>query len=241
MEPYKLTNVTAAILGGGLGTRLRSVVADRPKVIAEVGNKPFLVYLLEQLADAGVKKVVICIGYLGGQIKATFGDSYGSLDLIYSQEASQLGTAGALRLALPLLESDSVLVLNGDSYCDTNLNNFWSYHLSKGSEATLLLTQVRDTKRYGRVQVNDEGRLLSFAEKVESNGPGWINAGVYLLKHNLLLTIPKNRPVSLERELFPQWLGGNFYGYCTPSASFLDIGTPQSYSAAVDFFQKIKI
>ncbi|NER01516.1 MAG: NTP transferase domain-containing protein [Okeania sp. SIO3C4] len=239
MEPYKLTNVTAAILGGGLGTRLRSVVADRPKVIAEVGNKPFLAYLLEQLANAGVKKVVICTGYLGEQIKATFGNSYGSLDLIYSQEPSQLGTAGALRLALPLLESDSVLVLNGDSYCDANLKDFWSWHLTKGAEATLLLTQVSDTKRYGRVQVDEEGQLLSFAEKVESSGPGWINAGVYLFKRHLLLTIPENRPVSLERELFPKWLGINFYGYCTPSARFLDIGTPQSYSTAVDFLKKI--
>lgn len=239
MEPQKLTNVTAAILGGGLGTRLRSVVADRPKVIAEVVNKPFLAYLLEQLANAGVKKVVICIGYLGEQIKTTFANSYSSLELIYSQEQSQLGTAGALRFASPLLESDSVLVLNGDSYCDTNLNNFWSWHLTKEAEASLLLTQVSDTKRYGRVQVNEEGQLLSFAEKVDSSGPGWINAGIYLFKRHLLQTIPENRPVSLERELFPQWLGSSFYGYCSPSARFLDIGTPESYSAAVDFFQKI--
>lgn len=239
MEPHKLTNVTAAILGGGLGTRLRSVVAYRPKVIAKIGNKPFLAYLLEQLDNAGVKKVVICTGYLGEQIKATFGDNYGSLDIIYSQEPSQLGTAGALRLALPLLESDSVLVLNGDSYCDANLNDFWSWHLSKEAEASLLLTQVRDTKRYGRVEVDEEGQLLSFAEKVESSGPGWINAGVYFFKRNMLLTIPENRAVSLEKELFPKWLGRSFYGYCTPSARFLDIGTPESYSAAVDFFEKI--
>lgn len=239
MEPYKLTNVTAAILGGGLGTRLRSVVADRPKVIAEIGNKPFLAYLLEQLANAGVKKVVICTGYLGEKVKTTFGESYGSLDLIYSQEPSQLGTAGALRLAFPLLESDSVLVLNGDSYCDANLNDFWSWHLTKGAEATLLLTQVRDTKRYGRVQVNEEGQLLSFTEKVESRGPGLINAGVYLFKGHLLLTIPENQPVSLEKDLFPKWLGRKFYGYCTPSDRFLDIGTPESYSSAVDFFKKI--
>jgi NDP-sugar pyrophosphorylase family protein len=237
MEPDKLTNVTAAILGGGLGTRLRSVVADRPKVIAPVANKPFLAYLLEQLARAGVKTVVICTGYLGEKIKTTFGDSYGSLDLIYSQEPSQLGTAGALRLALPLLESDSVLVLNGDSYCDANLKDFWSWHSAKGAEASLLLTKVSDTKRYGRVQVDEEGQLLSFAEKIESNGPGWINAGVYLFKRHLLLTIPENRPVSLERELFPKWLGTKFYGYCTPSARFLDIGTPESYSAAFEFFK----
>ena len=239
MEPHKLTNVTAAILGGGLGTRLRSVVPDRPKVIAEINNKPFLAYLLEQLANAGVKKVVICIGYLGEQIKTTFGDSYNSLELIYSQEQSQLGTAGALRLALPLLESDSVLVLNGDSYCDTNLNDFWSRHLTKEAEASLLLTQVSDTKRYGRVEVKEEGQLLSFAEKVESSGPGWINAGIYLFKRHLLQKIPENKPVSLERELFPKWLGSSFYGYCSPSARFLDIGTPESYSSAVDFFQKI--
>jgi NDP-sugar pyrophosphorylase family protein len=134
--------VTAAILAGGLGTRLRSVVADRPKVLAEVRGRPFLSFLLDQLAAAGVRYVVLCTGYRGEQVQAAFGNSYGGLRLAYSQEPSPLGTAGALRWALPLCESDVVLALNGDSFCDADLPAFWDWRCARGAEATLLLTRT---------------------------------------------------------------------------------------------------
>src|SRR3989338_6029269 len=112
----RLSGVTVAILAGGLGTRLRSVIADRPKVLAEVRGRPFLTYIFDQLIAASIKYAVLCTGYLGEKVCDRFGDSYGSLRLAYSQEPSPRGTAGALRLALPLFKSDSVLVMNGDSY-----------------------------------------------------------------------------------------------------------------------------
>lgn len=230
-----LRHCTAAILVGGLGTRLRSVVADRPKVLAEVQGRPFLNYLLQQLMAAGIKDVVLCTGYLGEQIRATFGNAYGSLNLTYSQESSLLGTGGALRFALPHLQSDSVLLMNGDSFCEANLGEFWAWHCQQEAEATLLLTQVPDTRRYGRVRVDKDGRLLSFEEKGDSHGAGWINAGIYLIKRQLLLEIPENRAVSLEREVFPQWLDRGLYGFCR-EGKFLDIGTPESYAIAERFF-----
>src|SRR4028119_1495914 len=110
------TVCTAAILAGGLGTRLRAVVSDRPKVLAKVQERPFLAYLLQQLARSGIKSAVLCTGYMGEQVKIAFGDSCDSMRLLYSQETSQLDTAGALRLALPLIQSSSVLVMNGDSF-----------------------------------------------------------------------------------------------------------------------------
>lgn len=231
-----LGQCTAAILAGGLGTRLRSVVADRPKVMAEVRGRPFLAYLLEQLAQAGFKHTVLCTGYLGEQVKATFGDTYSSLHLQYSQESSPLGTAGALQLVLPLFQSEQVLVINGDSFCNANLSDFWAwYHAKKDAEAALLLTQVPDTKRYGRVQVEPSGQVLKFEEKGDTEGAGWINAGIYLLERRLLSTIPKSRAVSLETEMFPDWIGQGLYGYCS-QGRFLDIGTPESYAIADNFF-----
>ena len=230
-----LANVTAAILVGGLGTRLRSVVADRPKVLAEIRERPFLAYLLDELAGAGVRTVVLCTGYLGEQVQALFGDSYGSLRLVYSRESSPLGTAGALRLALPLFKSDSVLVMNGDSFCQANLRAFWAWHCAQGADATLLLTRMPDTKRYGRVHVDEDGLVLRFDEKGHNGGPGWINAGIYLLNHRLLLTIPASGAVSLEREVFPAWIGRGLYGYRS-EARFLDIGTPEAYAVAEQFF-----
>ncbi len=233
-----LASVTAAILAGGLGTRLRSVVADRPKVLAEVRGRPFLAYLLDQLAAAGVRYVVLCTGYLGEQVWAAFGDTYGSISLDYSQEPSPLGTAGALRLALPLFKSDSVLVMNGDSFCDANSRAFWAWHCAHSVMATLLVTEVSDTTRYGSVQLEPDGRVRSFLEKGEASGPGVINAGIYLLKQDFLRTIPTGRSVSLERDVFPTWVGRGIYGYRS-EGRFLDIGTPEAYNVAERFFVQV--
>lgn len=230
-----LTSVTAAILAGGLGTRLRSVVTDRPKVLAEIRGRPFLAYLLDQLVSAGVRYVVLCTGYLGEEVRAAFGDSYESLQLVYSQESSPLGTAGALRLAMPFFRSDSMLIINGDSFCEADLRAFWDWHCIRGAHGTLLLTWMPDTKRYGRVHVDVKGRVLGFDEKVDKSEPGWINAGIYLLNRPLLLTIPADHAVSLEQEMFPAWIGRGLYGYRS-KGRFLDIGTPEAYVLAEQFF-----
>ena len=230
-----LSQVTALILAGGLGTRLRSRVADRPKVLAPVLGKPFLSYLLDRLQISGIQKVILCIGYLGEQIQETYGSSYQNIELYYSQETSLLGTGGALRLALPLISTPTVLILNGDSFYDANLNDFYQWHLAQTSNASLTLTQVPDTARYGRVQLNESSQITHFEEKGNTSGLGWINAGIYLVDRHLLTQIPENQVVSLERELFPNWIETGLYGYRT-QGQFIDIGTPESYALAEQFF-----
>lgn len=230
-----LKKVTAAILAGGLGTRLRSVVADRPKVLAEVCGRPFLTYLLDQLKSAGIENVVLCTGYLGEQVQARFGDHYRGMQLAYSQESFPLGTAGCLRLALPLLTTDPVLILNGDSFCAADLRSFWEWHCGRESELTLLLTQVPDTARFGRIQLNGLDRIIGFEEKNEEAGPDWINAGIYLVRRKILAKIPAGKQVSLEREIFPTLLNTRFYGYRC-QADFIDIGTPESLTDAQRLF-----
>lgn len=230
-----LSDVTVVVLAGGLGTRLRSVVSDRPKVLAKVHGRPFLAYLLDQLADAEIQHVVLCTGYQGEQVQKAFGNGYRGIRLSYSQENFPLGTAGALRLALPQLDSQTALVMNGDSYCSADLKQFWSWYCVKGYEGSLLLTQVLDTSRYGRVQAAEEGRVLKFEEKKADSKPGWINAGMYLLNLSMLEKIPENRAVSLEREMLPQWIYRPFGGYKSDSR-FLDIGIPDSYAETEQFF-----
>lgn len=230
-----LSQVTALILAGGLGTRLRSRVADRPKVLAPVLGQPFLSYLLDRLQISGIQKVILCIGYLGEQIQETYGSSYQNIELYYSQETSLLGTGGALRLAMPLISTPTVLILNGDSFYDANLNDFYQWHLAQRSNASLTLTQVPDTARYGRVQLNESSQITDFEEKGNTSGLGWINAGIYLIKRHLLTQIPENQVVSLERELFPNWIETGLYGYRT-QGQFIDIGTPESYALAEQFF-----
>lgn len=230
----ELAQATAAILAGGLGTRLRSAVADRPKVLAEVQGRPFLAYLLEQLEAAGVREAVLCTGYLGQRIRDLFGDTYQGLRLVYSQEGSPLGTGGALRSALDLLRSDTLLVMNGDSYCEVDLRPLWTWHKDKRAEATLVLAEVADAQRYGRVFVDAAGRVLSFEEKGPLGGRGWISAGIYIFGRRTLEGIPANGMVSLEREVFSAWVGHGLYGYRS-SGRFLDIGTPEDYANAQEF------
>jgi D-glycero-alpha-D-manno-heptose 1-phosphate guanylyltransferase len=226
-----LRNTTAAILAGGLGTRLRSVVSDKPKVLADVGGRPFVEYLLDQLAQEGVRSVVLCTGYMGDQIQNRFGGSYNNMTLCYSREPQPLGTGGALRLALPMLESDTVLVLNGDSYYEAQLDAFGVWHDRERANATILLTKADDTRRYGRVQIDDAGRILQFLEKADTEGPGWINAGIYLLKRKMIESIETGRMVSIEREVFPGWIGQGLHGFRSEGRLW-DIGVPSAYAQA---------
>lgn len=232
-----LHGVTAVILAGGLGMRLRTSVADRPKALAEVAGRPFLVYLLDHVAKAGMRRVVLCTGYLGDMVEAVIGKAYMDLELIYSREAAPLGTGGCLRLAAPLFQGDTVLVLNGDSFCQVDFNAYADWHRGHKAKASLVLARVEDTTRFGRVELADDESIMSFAEKKGSVGPGWINAGIYLISTDLIRHMPANRPVSLERDMFPSWIGHGFYGFCSETR-FIDIGTPQSYRDSEHFFAK---
>ncbi len=235
----KLSDIAVAILAGGLGKRLRSKVYGRPKVLAEVGNVPFLQKLLDQLNLAGFKNVVLCIGYLGRQIREKFGKSYKNLNLLYSEEEIPLGTAGALRLVLPLLKSETVLVMNGDSFCDVDFKEFLYFHSNKKAVASLVISKVNKTDGFGRVNLGLKDKVIGFEEKKKDKGSGFMNAGIYLIKRVLIAEIPSNKEISLEEEIFPKWIGKKMYGYKT-NGRFIDIGIPESYSEAKKFFKEKK-
>ena len=228
-----LEETTAVILAGGLGTRLRSLVPDHQKVVAMVGGKPFVTYVLDALDYYCFRTVVLCVGYLGDQVQTALGSRYKGMQLLYSREPEPLGTGGALRLALPFLTSEQILILNGDSFCQADLIAFWNFHLKRQSVATLLLVEVEDTSTFGKVEIDSTGRVTSFNEKGQS-GQGLVNAGVYLIQRKLLETIPEGI-CSIEKDIFPKWAGKELQGYRC-HGKFLDIGTPSSYSASQRFF-----
>jgi len=224
------------VLAGGLGTRLRDTIADKQKVIADVSGRPFLEYVLDQVAENGFTRTTLCIGYMAHQVEEHFGAQYNGLELTYSREHALLGTAGALRFALPQLKSKTILVLNGDSFCQTDLKKFLAFHEHRQAKASVLLTRMEDTKRYGRVNIDESDRLTSFEEKGVQHCAGWINAGIYLLNAELIKVLPLGRNISLERDVFPDWVGKNFFGYCQPNTTFIDIGTANSYREAQRLF-----
>lgn len=224
-------DVDAVILAGGLGTRLRSVVSDRPKVLAEVGGRPFLELLLDQVAAAGIRRTILCTGYLGDQVETRLGPSYKDVALLYSREAEPLGTGGALRLALPKIASPAVLVLNGDSYCDWDADDLYGAHRRSRAQATMLLVRVSDARRFGRVVVDGSGRIVRFTEKSDDPSPALINAGIYLLARGIIERLEPGKPLSLEREVFPTLIGHGLYGHPT-RGQLWDIGIPEAYAEA---------
>lgn len=226
----------AVVLAGGMGTRLRPVVGDRPKALAPVRGRPFLCFILDQLVCAGIKRAVLCTGYLGEQVREAFGDLYGGVRLAYSREGSPMDTAGALRLAAPLVESEEVFVVNGDSFCETDLGAFRNWFRSNDLAAALVINRMRDASRYGRVEADGDGVVFSFREKAGDGKPGWINSGIYLFNRRVIFEIPENRPVSMEREVLPSLMERSRLYAFRNHGGFLDIGTPESYAAADDFF-----
>ena len=237
MKP--LSQITAVILAGGAGTRLRSVVADRPKVLAPLSGKPFIAYLLDKLAVQGVKKVVLCMGYMAEQVREVLGDGYAGMQLLYSREEQPLGTGGAIVQALSLLASATILVLNGDSYCETDLPASCEWHRDRQARATVVLAHVEQGARYGRVEIGTDGRIVRFREKDPALiGGGWINSGVYWFEREVLAGWPAGRQLSLEKEVLGTWTGGGLYGF-RDYGKFLDIGGPEDYARAERFLAEV--
>jgi NDP-sugar pyrophosphorylase family protein len=231
----RLDHIPAMILVGGLGTRLRAVLPDHQKVVAPVGGRPFVFRLLDQLANAQVTRVILCTGYKAEQVVGLVGDRYRSLRISYSSEAAPLGTAGALRHALSLVDSDTVLAMNGDSFCEADLAAMWESHQRHKANATLAVIETSETRASGRVTFDGNDAITNFVEKNSVPSAGWINAGIYLLQRQVLESISPGRAVSIEREVFPAWIGRGLYAYRS-AGKFLDIGTPEAYTMAQQAF-----
>ncbi len=175
------------------------------------------------------------LGHGARQIRLTLGERSAGVALSFSEEPLPLGTGGAIRWGLPALPEPTILLLNGDSYCDVDLHQFSRAHRQKEAEASLVLSWVEDASRYGRVLLDNEDRVSGFHEK-RAGTPGWINAGIYLIQRRLLEALPARAPLSLERNLLPGWVSqGGVFGYRC-AGRFLDIGTPEAYASAQDFF-----
>jgi len=223
--------VTAAILAGGLGTRLRSVIGDHQKTVALVGGRPHLAFVLDQVALCGVSQAVLCVGYRAEEVHQQLGDRHGKISLTYSRESEPLGTGGALQLAATQIGSTHVLAMNGDSICGMDIADFVAMHLASGAPATLAVTAVKDVSRYGCVSLDETGKVLEMTEKAGPAGPGLVNAGVYVIRRSLLVELPSVRPLSLERDVFPRWIGKGLRAIVV-RGPLIDMGTVDGYRIA---------
>lgn len=224
----------AAILAGGLGTRIRDVAGDLPKVLLPVEGKPFVAHLLRDLRDQGVTQVVLCLGHLAETVwKSACDHAPEGLDLVDSREDSPLGTAGALKHAGKKL-GDPFFVVNGDTYLEVSLARLLELHSRHQALITLSLVSSDRAGEKGSVRVDDTGRVVAFEEKT-AQGTGLINGGVYVAGAGILDGCLPDTVCSLERELIPRAIqeGRTLMGHVT-GGRFVDIGLPDDYLSVRD-------
>ncbi|MCG6552618.1 MAG: nucleotidyltransferase family protein [Candidatus Magnetominusculus sp. LBB02] len=233
-----MQDIDVIILAGGLGTRLRPVIANLPKALAPVGGRPFLDILLGVLNRYNfIRRVVIAVGYLADKIIEQYEGKGGyNFELLFSREEKPLGTGGAVIRAISrqYAQTENVIAINGDTIAEVDFEDFASFHLAHGADMTIALKEMSDASRYGRVVLDSEGRVMSFQEKSQHSADGLINAGVYVFKRGLFGGYGEGAVISLERELLPPLCGQNLRGYVY-SGRFIDIGVPKTYNVAGDY------
>lgn len=232
-----LAGIDVFVLAGGLGTRIRSVLGDVPKLLAPLVGRTYLSHLLDWLRKFGARRVVLGLGFQAQAVISHLRQRpFDDLDIEALIEPEPLGTAGALRFARAMLRTPIVLVLNGDSLVDADLCEFIRHHRASGAVGTLLCASVNDARRYGRVVLEDRGRIAGFAEKdAIVLGPALISAGIYLLSAGLLDDIVAGGATSLERDVFARLPSGSLAAF-TKCDKFIDIGTPESLAVAGTMF-----
>lgn len=232
MHPATLRQ--AAILVGGLGTRLGALTAATPKPLLPVSGRPFLAWLLRELSRFGVEEAVLLTGHLAARVREALDGIAAFLPrpmrLVLSEEPFQAGTGGALWNARGLLD-ERFLLCNGDSLLNTNLAALlaaWAGD-GEGCAGRMLLRTVADASRFGVVETSGD-RVLSFRERPEQAGKALINAGIYALGRSALDGIEER--CSLERDVLPRLATAGRLRCTVADGYFVDIGVPESLAQA---------
>ncbi|MFE4549012.1 MULTISPECIES: sugar phosphate nucleotidyltransferase [unclassified Streptomyces] len=227
----------AILLVGGRGTRLRPLTVNTPKPMVPAAGVPFLTHQLARARAAGVEHIVLATSYLAEVFEPYFGDGSAlGLHIEYVTEEEPLGTGGAIRNVATRLHSgpdEPVLIFNGDILTGLDIRALVATHESTGADVSLHLTRVDDPRAYGLVPTDPSGRVTAFLEKPQTPAEivtDQINAGAYVFRRSVIDSIPAGRPVSVERETFPELLatGAHLQGM-VDSTYWLDLGTPQAF------------
>jgi D-glycero-alpha-D-manno-heptose 1-phosphate guanylyltransferase len=225
----------AIILAGGLGTRLRDIIADVPKPMAPVNNKPFVQYLFKWIKQYPVKKLVISAGYKSESIVNYFGNSIFGIPVEYVIEDKPLGTGGAVKYALHKTSWPDVLILNGDTYFPINLNKLVAFHSINKSSFTVALKRMQDFDRYGTVECRGN-TIVKFNEK-KFCSDGLINGGIYLINRSLIESWNLSGSFSLEKDIMEKEAEKSVMKGIFFDEPFIDIGVPEDYRRATSILK----
>jgi len=222
------------VLAGGLGTRLRKVIKDVPKPMADVNGKPFLEYSLTFLAKQEIEKIILSVGYKYEVIESYFGKSFLGMELVYSVESEPLGTGGGIKKSLSFVDSEEVFVMNGDTFFNVDLRKFFCFHKKKNSVLSVALKPMKQFDRYGSVKLNENKRIIGFEEKRYYDS-GLINGGIYLLNKNFFMYFDLKEKFSFEKDFLEKYYNSYaFYGL-EFEEYFIDIGIPEDYEKCKEY------
>jgi phosphomannomutase/NDP-sugar pyrophosphorylase family protein len=228
----------AVILAGERGTPLYPLTERQPRALLPLAAKPLVQFQLELLKEHGIDEAVLCLSAMPEMFEARFGDGK-SLDMTlrYHRERFPLGTAGAVRAVMNRLIGGNVLVLNGHILSDADLTRLIEFHEERQAAVTMLLATVPNPADFGVVVTDAEGRITSFAEKParEEAASDTINAGVYVLRRDVIFRMPPETEFSFERQLFPQLLaeGIPMYGLVQKDRYWRAISTLTDYQQGI--------
>jgi len=219
------------ILAGGLGTRLRTVVADLPKCMAPVAGRPFIEYVIDYFISQGIEKFILALGYKAEVVIGHIQDRYPHLDVKYSIEIEPLGTGGAIKKACGLVDGTAALVTNGDTLYKVDVQQAAAAFAKQEADCTLVLKPMQNFERYGVVQVNDQNKIIAFKEK-QFYQEGLINGGVYLLGIESFLKEDFAEKFSFEKDYLEALYAYRSMYAVEQNAYFIDIGIPEDFERA---------
>ena len=178
----------ALILAGGIGSRLRPLTNNLPKPMIPIFDRPFLHWMLKDLAERGITDAILAVNYLPDSIMSYFEQNDVGLNLTSILEDKPLGTAGAVRNATSLLQDDKFLICNGDIFTHIDLDALIQFHESRNAAITIVGTSVENPSAYGVLETDSLDRIERFVEKpsIEEIRSSWINAGTYLMNREVL-------------------------------------------------------
>ncbi|MBI5206283.1 MAG: nucleotidyltransferase family protein [Candidatus Firestonebacteria bacterium] len=212
------------ILAGGIGTRLRPLTYKIPKPMVVINNKPFLEYQLAYIKSFNLKKILLLVSYLGDQIEAYFGNgSNFGLNISYSYEKTPLGTGGALKNAEDKLE-DNFFLLNGDTFLPINLNEVKENFLKNNKSGIITVYDNSEKIVKNNITIDHLNFVMDYNKEISSDKTH-VDAGVLILKKEVLELISENKVCSLEKEIYNKLIEKKeLVGFCT-TQRFHDIGS----------------
>jgi len=228
------------ILAGGLGKRLHSVTGGAQKVLAKIGDQPFLEILIDYIASQGGRRFILCVGHGSDEVEAYFKNKYQDREIIFSREESPLGTGGAIKQGSKHVKTDHFLAMNGDCFCVINYNDMIIAHRKHKANATIAIAELPDTRDYGSITVDDKHQIIAFKEKSNLVQAGFINTGTYCLGRDVFNLVKTPQKFSIEYDFFSHLVGHGFYSFEVEN-KFIDIGTPERYTWAQEHLKSLRL